>query len=100
MGYYLNPGDILELYKGETEKPYFVDKTEMIEELITVLEQGRSCISVTRPRRFGKSLAASMIGAFFGKGTDSSEVFSHLKIAVSEKLCRTEILAGRIGRVV
>ncbi|MCD8023606.1 MAG: ATP-binding protein [Lachnospiraceae bacterium] len=81
MGYYLNPEDILELYKGEIEKPYFVDKTEMLEELIAVLEEGRSYISVTRPRRFGKSMVASMIGAFFGKGTDSSEVFSQLKIA-------------------
>ncbi|MCD8397221.1 MAG: ATP-binding protein [Lachnospiraceae bacterium] len=81
MGYYLNPEDALELYKGETEKPYFVDKTKMLGEMITLLEQGRNYISVTRPRRFGKSMVAAMMGAFFGKGTDSSEVFSHLKIA-------------------
>ncbi|MCD7833117.1 MAG: ATP-binding protein [Lachnospiraceae bacterium] len=81
MGYYLNPEDILELYKGEIDKPYFVDKTKMLGELITLLEQGRSYISVTRPRRFGKSMVAAMIGSFFGKGADASEVFSHLKIA-------------------
>ncbi|MCD8014440.1 MAG: ATP-binding protein [Lachnospiraceae bacterium] len=81
MGYYLNPEDVLELYKGETEKPYFVDKTAMLEELITVLGQGRSYISVTRPRRFGKSVVAAMIGSFFGKGVDSNEVFAHLKVA-------------------
>ncbi|MCD7955326.1 MAG: ATP-binding protein [Lachnospiraceae bacterium] len=80
MGYYLNPEDVLELYKGETEKPYFVDKTKMLGEMITLLEQGRNYISVTRPRRFGKSMVAAMMGAFFGKGTDSSEVFSYLKI--------------------
>ncbi|MCD8329770.1 MAG: AAA family ATPase, partial [Lachnospiraceae bacterium] len=81
MGYYLNPEDVLELYRGETEKPYFVDKTAMLEELITVLEQGRNYISVTRPRRFGKSMVAAMIGSFFGRGVDSAEVFSHLKVA-------------------
>ncbi|MCD7954505.1 MAG: ATP-binding protein [Lachnospiraceae bacterium] len=81
MGYYLNPEDVLELYKGETEKPYFVDKTEMLSEMITLLEQGRNYISVTRPRRFGKSVVAAMIGSFFGKGADSAEVFSHLKVA-------------------
>jgi len=81
MGYYLNPEDVLELYRGETEKPYFVDKTGMLSELITLLEQGRNYISVTRPRRFGKSVVAAMIGSFFGKGADSSNVFAHLKIS-------------------
>ncbi|MCD7761801.1 MAG: ATP-binding protein [Lachnospiraceae bacterium] len=81
MGYYLNPEDVLELYRGETEKPYFVDKTEMLSEMITLLGQGRNYISVTRPRRFGKSVVAAMIGSFFGKGVDSAEVFSHLKVA-------------------
>ncbi len=88
MGYYLNSEDVLELYKGEAEKPYFVDKTKMLGELITLLEQGRNYISVTRPRRFGKSLAAAMIGSFFGKGADSSEVFSHLKIAENKKYAK------------
>ncbi len=84
MGYYLNPEDVLELYKGETMKPYFVDKTKMLEEMIFLLEHGRNYISVTRPRRFGKSMVATMIGSFFGKGADAKEVFSHLKIAEKE----------------
>ncbi len=81
MGYYLNPEDALELYKGEKEKPYFVDKTEMLVEMIYLLEHGRNYIAVTRPRRFGKSVVAAMIGAFFGKGVDSSEVFASLDIS-------------------
>ncbi|MCD8067542.1 MAG: ATP-binding protein [Lachnospiraceae bacterium] len=84
MGYYLNPEDVLELYKGEMEKPYFVDKTKMLEEMISLLEHGRNYVSVTRPRRFGKSMVATMIGSFFGKGADAREVFSHLKIAEKE----------------
>ncbi|MCD7762808.1 MAG: ATP-binding protein [Lachnospiraceae bacterium] len=84
MGYYLNPEDVLELYRGETEKPYFVDKTEMLSEMITLLGQGRNYISITRPRRFGKSVVAAMIGSFFGKGADSAEVFSHLKVAENQ----------------
>jgi len=80
MGYYLNPVDIIDIYKRETVKPYFVDKTEMLKELIPLVEQQGSCLSVTRPRRFGKSVIAAMIGSFFGKGVDSTEVFSHLKI--------------------
>ncbi|MCD7862552.1 MAG: ATP-binding protein [Lachnospiraceae bacterium] len=84
MGYYLNPEDVLELYKSETVKPYFVDKTEMLKEMIFLLEHGRNYISITRPRRFGKSMVAAMIGSFFGRGADAKEVFSHLKIAEKE----------------
>ncbi|MCD7746373.1 MAG: ATP-binding protein [Lachnospiraceae bacterium] len=81
MGYYLNPEDVIDIYRREIVKPYFVDKTEMLNELIPLVEQQGSYISVTRPRRFGKSVVAAMIGSFFGKGVDSSEVFSHLRIA-------------------
>ncbi|MCC8103764.1 MAG: ATP-binding protein [Clostridiales bacterium] len=88
MGYYLNPEDILELYKAETEKPYFVDKTEMLEELMTLVEHGRNYISVTGPRRFGKSVVAAMIGSFFGKGVDGSEVFASLRIAGNKNYTR------------
>ncbi|MCD8398462.1 MAG: ATP-binding protein [Lachnospiraceae bacterium] len=81
MGYYLNPEDVIDIYRRETVKPYFVDKTEMVNELIPLIEQQGSYISVTRPRRFGKSVVAAMIGSFFGKGVDGTEVFSHLKVA-------------------
>ncbi|MCD7833126.1 MAG: ATP-binding protein [Lachnospiraceae bacterium] len=81
MGYYLNPEDVIDIYRRETVKPYFVDKTEMLNELIPLVEQQGSYISVTRPRRFGKSVVAAMIGAFFGKGVDSREIFAHLKVA-------------------
>ncbi|MCD7884721.1 MAG: ATP-binding protein [Lachnospiraceae bacterium] len=84
MGYYLNPEDIIDIYRRETVKPYFVDKTEMLNELIPLVEQQGSYISVTRPRRFGKSVVAAMIGSFFGKGVDSSEVFARLKVAGNE----------------
>ncbi len=81
MGYYLNPEDVIDIYRRETVKPYFVDKTEMLSDLIPLVEQQGSYISVTRPRRFGKSIVAAMIGSFFGRGVDSTEVFAHLKIA-------------------
>ncbi|MCD8105314.1 MAG: ATP-binding protein [Lachnospiraceae bacterium] len=81
MGYYLNPEDVIDIYERETVKPYFVDKTKMLEELIPLVEQRGSYLSVTRPRRFGKSMVAAMIGSFFGKGADSAEVFSHLNIS-------------------
>ena len=81
MGYYLNPEDVIDIYRRESAKPYFVDKTEMLEQLIPFVEQQGSYLAVTRPRRFGKSVMAAMIGAYFGKGVDGSSVFGKLDIS-------------------
>ncbi|MCD8119467.1 MAG: ATP-binding protein [Lachnospiraceae bacterium] len=81
MGIYLNPKEIRNLYRKEIQKPYFVDKTEFLAELIPLVEQEGSNLSITRPRRFGKSVTAAMIASFFCKGVDSSDIFSNLKIA-------------------
>ncbi|MCD8198044.1 MAG: ATP-binding protein [Lachnospiraceae bacterium] len=85
MGYYLNSNKVYSLYESEVKKPYFVDKTEMLVELITLVEQGNNHICITRPRRFGKSVMASMVGAFFSKGFDSSSIFDSLEIAAEKK---------------
>lgn len=74
MGYYLNSNKVYSLYESEARKPCFIDKTEMLFELITLAEQGNNHICITRPRRFGKSVIATMVGAFFSKGFDSSSI--------------------------
>ena len=38
-------------------------------------------LCVSRPRRFGKTMAANMIAAYYSKGCDSHELFSDLKIS-------------------
>ncbi len=83
MGYYLNGKTALSVYESEAKKNYFVDKTEMLRELIPLVEQGNNHVCITRPRRFGKSIMAAMIASFFGKGEDSSSVFDSLKIAMN-----------------
>ncbi|MCD7807088.1 MAG: AAA family ATPase, partial [Lachnospiraceae bacterium] len=81
MGYYLNSARAFTLYQNETNNPYYVDKTMLLAELIPLVKSGNKHICITRPRRFGKSVMASMIAAFFSKGTDASRVFDSLKIA-------------------
>jgi len=81
MGYYLNSSQAFSLYESETKKPYFVDKTAMLRELIPLVDQGNNHICITRPRRFGKSVMAAMVGAFFGKGQNGGTIFDTLKIA-------------------
>lgn len=80
MGFYLNSSEPAALYLNETKKPYFVDKTPMLQELIPLVEAGTQYICITRPRRFGKTIMANMIGAFFGRGCETP-VFDGLQIS-------------------
>lgn len=65
MGVYLNSGTARTLYKNETQKPYFIDKSLLLEELFPFVKEGSNYICITRPRRFGKTVMANMIAAFF-----------------------------------
>lgn len=83
MGLFLNSVAPYENYKAMASARYFVDKTKLLEELICGFGEETQYICITRPRRFGKTIMANMIGAFFGKAVDSSSVFAHLDIAKS-----------------
>lgn len=62
----------------------FVDKTQFIDEVIGHFNTTRKFLAVTRPRRFGKTITAHMLSAFFSKGCDSKEMFKGLKISESK----------------
>lgn len=64
---------------------YYVDKTGLIRELLKT-----STVKVTlftRPRRFGKSLAMSMLANFFDIRKDSRKIFEGLEISDEKELC-------------
>ena len=84
MGKYLNSSTSYFLYKGQTEQPYFVDKSQMLSELFPFLDSGNTHICITRPRRFGKTVMANMITAFLGKKQDSDSIFKSLKISQND----------------
>ena len=69
--------------KLQTEDFYYIDKTNLIKELLTGLAE---VTLFTRPRRFGKSLNMSMLKCFFELGTDK-KLFSKLKISEETALC-------------
>ncbi|MCM1044691.1 MAG: ATP-binding protein [Candidatus Gastranaerophilales bacterium] len=82
MGMFLNSIAPYEGYKDIAQTRFFVDKSAMISELIsTAMADGQRYLCITRPRRFGKSVMANMVGAFFGRFSDEKEIFSHLEIA-------------------
>lgn len=64
---------------------YYVDKTKLIEQLLT---QWGKVNLFTRPRRFGKSLNMSMLKTFFEIGT-KPELFEGLYISQNHELCET-----------
>lgn len=78
MGLYLNPGN-LEFARALSENVY-VDKSELIHYTNDRVNKEMRFICVSRPRRFGKSMAANMLTAYYSKGCDSRQLFAGLKI--------------------
>ena len=64
---------------------FYVDKTPLIEELLK--KNGTEVFLFTRPRRFGKTLALSMLSSFFDISKDSTRLFEGLKISENSELC-------------
>jgi len=81
MGIYLNPGHVR--FQKVIDSEIYVDKTEMILYLNSVVNTEQEYVSVSRPRRFGKTIAANMLCAYYGRG-DSRALFGGLKVARHE----------------
>lgn len=82
MGIYVNPGN--EGFKRAVNSKIYIDKTGLLEYTNSVLETEQSYICVSRPRRFGKSIAAEMLVAYYDKSCDSKELFQGREIAKNE----------------
>ena len=80
MGIYFNPNHT-DFYNAVNHSQIYVDKTELIQYTNSVLFGEQKYICVSRPRRFGKSMAANMLTAYYSRGCDSRELFQGLKIA-------------------
>jgi hypothetical protein len=83
MAMFLNTPLPYKRYKKISETTYFVDKSLILNDIFGCMEEETQYICITRPRRFGKTIMANMLGAFFGKAWDASQIFDHLKIADS-----------------
>ena len=81
MTVYLNTNKCLENYKELFKEKYFVDKSEIITLLNDKISTKSKYVCITRPRRFGKSSVADMLGAYYSKAVDSKDIFDTLKIS-------------------
>lgn len=84
MGNYLNARTAYDAYRRECGSPYFVDKSLLLDELIQRMETTANYICITRPRRFGKSVAANMIACFFSRECRAEDIFDRLRIAQTD----------------
>lgn len=85
MGMFLDSRIPFDAFKSVVSDIYFVDKSDIVDELIPTIGRERRFVCITRPRRFGKSVMANMIAAYFGNMADASMLFDGLKISKSEQ---------------
>ena len=74
MGKYLNSTVPFTAYQTVAAGKYFVDKSALLNELIPAIGMEERFFCITRPRRFGKSVMANMVGAFFGKSVEIRKI--------------------------
>ena len=83
MGCILNPVDgntFVELVEAK-DIGIFVDKTDFISKTNVRLNTAGKLLSLTRPRRFGKTVTAHMLLAYYSKGYAGSKIFDGLHIS-------------------
>lgn len=78
MGRFLNPGN--EAFSEVIHSEIYVDKTPLLEYTNKVISTTSKFICSSRPRRFGKSITAEMLSAYYSKGCDSRALFADYAI--------------------
>ena len=82
MGRFVNPGN--GAFQADVNSEIYVDKTRLLRFTNQVINTNAAFICNSRPRRFGKSVTANMLAAYYSKGSDSKNIFSGLDISKSE----------------
>jgi len=78
MGLYLNPpnGNFAQALRSKI----YVDKSGLISYTNSVFMTEQKYICVSRPRRFGKTMSAVLLNAYYSRGCDSESMFENLKV--------------------
>lgn len=82
MGIFVNPNN--SAFQVALNSEIYVDKSDMIVYTNKVIDTNNAFICNSRPRRFGKSIAANMLTAYYSRGCDSLDMFEGLKISADE----------------
>ena len=79
MRIYFNPDNLN--FREIIRSDIYIDKTGMLSVLNRSIDKGNKYICISRPRRFGKTIAGNMLCAYYSKGCDSRELFAPFRIA-------------------
>lgn len=79
MGTIVNPDN--SAFQVALNSEIYVDKTGLIEYTNKVMNTLQGYICNSRPRRFGKSVTANMLTAYYSRGCDSADMFNNLDIS-------------------
>lgn len=79
MGSFVNPGN--EAFQVAVNSEIYVDKSGLLCYTNKVMNTLQGYICNSRPRRFGKSITANMLTAYYSKGCDSKQMFENLEIS-------------------
>ena len=83
MGCFLNPDNDNSFIRlaNSKNKYLLVDKTDFIEHINERINEDNRFLAVSRPRRFGKTVTAHMLSAYYSKGYVGQNIFDKLEIA-------------------
>ena len=79
MGRFLNPDN--GAFSEAVNSEIYIDKTRLLEYTNRVINTTSKFICNSRPRRFGKSITADMLSAYYSRGCDSKELFKNYEIS-------------------
>ncbi|MDO4330090.1 MAG: AAA family ATPase [Lachnospiraceae bacterium] len=79
--YHLNVSSPIINYQKTLKRKIYVDKSLLIKPLNDLIGTDECYVCITRPRRFGKTINANMLGAYYTRGYDSRELFCGLAIS-------------------
>ena len=79
MGFYFNPSN--EGFKESLRSKIYVDKSDIIAYTNGVLGTKQKYVCVSRPRRFGKTMTAEMLSAYYSRGCKSGDMFDNLSVS-------------------
>ena len=86
MGRFLNPNN--DAFQTALNSKIYVDKTGMLDITNQLLNTRQAFVCNSRPRRFGKSITADMLSAYYSKGCDSRQMFADLQISQMESFSK------------
>lgn len=82
MRRFVNPGNTA--FEVAVNSQIYVDKTGLLAYTNSVINTKQALICSSRPWRFGKSITADMLCAYYSRGCDSDSIFASYEIAKSD----------------